>query len=81
MLPADWEIVNSIAGDNGQSRSAVMRTITRQYPVSLRLLFLGQALLVGLVTPTEALERLSDLAMDIPLPISLTEAGEAVLAE
>jgi len=79
MLPEDWAIVNSIAEENGQSRSAAMREITRQHPVASRLILLGQAYLLSLLTPQEALERLADVALDVPLPIALTEKAEAAL--
>ena len=81
MLPEDWAIVASIAEENGQSRSAAMRTITRQHPVAQRLILLGQAYLLTLLTPQEALERLAELALDVPLPIALTEKGAAALSE
>lgn len=81
MLPQDWEMVDKIAEENGQSRSAVMRTITRQHPLAQRLILLGQAYLLGVITAPEALDRLVDVVSDMPLPIVITAAGEAAVTE
>jgi len=81
MLPEDWGLIERVAAENGQGRSAAMRQVVREYPVAQRLMVLGQAYLLDLVTAREALERLAELAMDVPLPISLTDAGRAAMEE
>ena len=79
MLPKDWAVVDAMAEKNGNGRSSALRLIVRSYPLAERLLALGQAYLLDVVTAGEALERLADLATDLPLPISLTGKSEEII--
>lgn len=81
MLPDDWEIVDAVARKSGNGRSSALRLIVRSHPVAEQMVVLGQSLLLGVVTPEEAIERLQDLAAEVPLPIALTEAGREVIAQ
>jgi hypothetical protein len=79
MLPKDWEIVDEVAKRHGNGRSSAMRLIVRNHPVAERMMALGQAYLLDLVTAEEALERLTEVVMHLPLPISITEKGQEML--
>jgi len=76
----DVTVIELLAEGNGCNCSAALRQIVAEWAQTQPLRVLGQACALSLMSPEQALEQLTAIVFEMPVPYVMTEEGEAALS-